>query len=81
MLMLKDKDEMNGIESYVLERYVQNELSWFPVGKALSLNVDALEEEAEDKVESIQEKVDYAIGELEKRHTMLTREFEGKGKK
>ena len=58
--MVKDEEEMNGVESYVFEKYSNEELSWLPVGRAICIQSESLEKGIEEKIEHIQDK----IGEL-----------------
>lgn len=37
LLRLKDPNELDGIESYVLAKISKQDLSWFPVGRSLKL--------------------------------------------
>ena len=56
-LMAKDKNDLNGFESYILEKYQNREISWFPIGQAIALKQSRNEEEIEDKLESIEERL------------------------
>lgn len=38
-LNLKDPTEFNGTESYVAAKLRLNDISWFPIGRALSLSL------------------------------------------
>ena len=64
-LLIKDEEEMNGVESYVLERYRKKELSWLPVGRALSLQAFDTEKGIEEKVDNIDMIVDNLESSLE----------------
>ena len=44
----KNSSDYNGIESYIFEKWEQQDISWFPIGKALELN-EVEHEEDEDK--------------------------------
>ena len=57
-LLIKDVEEMNGVESYVLERYHNKEFSWIPIGRALSLQAYEVDEGVEELVEDIEERVE-----------------------
>lgn len=63
-ILLKDEHNLNGMESYVLDKYQGLELTWFPVGKALDLNEDSLQQGIEDKIDNIEERITYCIEEL-----------------
>lgn len=63
--MLKPEIDRNGMESYVLDRYENGELTWFPVGRALDLSEDSLEKGVEEKIDNISETIEFCIGVLE----------------
>ena len=52
-LQNKDNTDYNGIESYVSKRLESDDIGWFPITRALSVN----EEEDENTSEKIQRKV------------------------
>ena len=51
IVYLKDKDklEYNGTESYIFEKLENDDLSWFPILRAMSLAHKTLEEEKDIK--------------------------------
>lgn len=65
-ILLKDENELNGMESYVIDKYQSLELTWFPVGKALDLNEDSLQQGIEDKIDKIEDDINFCIEELER---------------
>lgn len=40
-----NSSEFNGIESYIYEKWQEEDLSWFPIGRALDLKEEGEEEE------------------------------------
>jgi len=56
-LLVKDEEEMNGVESYVFDKDKKEELSWLPVGRALIIQHENLEKNIEEKIEHIYDKV------------------------
>jgi len=59
--MNKNKNDLNGFESYILEKYNSDEISWFPIGQAIALKEFSKEGELEDKLENIEESLDRLI--------------------
>lgn len=57
LIHLKNKmrEDLNGFESYILEKFEKEEISWFPIGQAIALKEFSLEDELEDKLEKIEE--------------------------
>lgn len=51
---------MNGIESYILNKFKREEMGWLPVGRSISLDhLDTNQsEEIEDKIEGILGKIE-----------------------
>lgn len=47
-LRFKNPSELDGIESYVLSKYQKQDLSWFPVGRALKLEQTRNEDPDDD---------------------------------
>ena len=37
-LRMKEETEFNGTESYIMEKIRKSDISWFPIGKSLSLS-------------------------------------------
>ena len=56
-MLAKDKNDLNGFESYILSKYKNKEISWFPIGQAMALKGDSNEKEIEDKLEDIGERL------------------------
>lgn len=54
-LQSKNKDDLNGFESYIMDKYEKDEISWFPIGQAIALKEFSVEDELEDKLEKIEE--------------------------
>jgi len=47
-LQSKDKLEYNGTESYIFDKLQKDDLSWFPIQRAMSLNYKTLEDDQEE---------------------------------
>ena len=80
-LLMMDVEQMNGTENYVLDRYLANELTWFPVGKTQSLTEDSFDLGIDEKVFNIQELILQCTEELElqermEQHKKQNRELE-----
>lgn len=56
-LLLKDKEDMNGLESYILGKYLSKEKNWLPVGRALAIKKLNLREDIDQRIEGINGKV------------------------
>ena len=41
----KNSSDYNGIESYIFEKWEEEDISWFPIGRALDLKEDESEED------------------------------------
>lgn len=49
-LKSKDASDMSGVESYIFDKYTNEDISWFPMGRAISLK-EAQERDAEKNEE------------------------------
>ena len=47
-LRLKEERDYNGTESYVFEKLNKNDISWFPIGRAMILTLNQTKELEED---------------------------------
>lgn len=60
-LQSKEREDLNGFESYVLNKYEKGEISWFPIGQAIALKEFSMEDEIEDKLEKIEEDLEKLV--------------------
>jgi len=51
----KNKEDFNGTESYIFEKYKKQDISWFPIEQALCLNSEenTKEEDLEERFEQL----------------------------
>lgn len=56
--------DLNGFETFVIEKYNNGEISWFPIGKALIFENEDKANDVEDKLELIDSKLGRLVSKL-----------------
>lgn len=59
ILLRKDPTEFNGVDSFVYEKMVVEDITWIPLKDALSLKkLETEKDDLEDKLKMIQDEID-----------------------
>lgn len=59
VLLRKDPTEFNGLDSYIFEKMVTDDISWIPLKNSLSLKkLETEKDDMEDKLKLIDEELD-----------------------
>ena len=64
-LTQKSNLDLNGFETYVNDKYKMGDISWFPIGKAIALDHMEDDNDIEDKLEMVDNKLARLIEKLD----------------